>query len=454
MQKPSTARGTRDFGPQEMVKRNYVFNIIKTHFSRFGFQEIETPSIENLSTLTGKYGDEGDQLLFKILNSGDFIKDINLEDFDKGSKFLLPKISEKGLRYDLTVPFARFVSMNRNDLAFPFRRFQIQPVWRADRPQKGRYREFYQCDADIVGSDSLINESELISLFQSIFRELNLNVHLIINSRKILNGFVESMGATDKFNQFAVSLDKLEKVGLEAVKVELESNGFTVNQINFIENFVNFKGGNEDKISFLKDILKSSSIGQDGIGEVEQILNFAKLNGFANENIIFDFKLARGLSYYTGIIFEGKSTDLTFGSLVGGGRYDNLTESFGLPNMSGVGISFGIERILDVLETLNLFPNLNETSSKILFTYFDAIGQNKCLEYANILRKNNISCEIYPDVTKIKKSFEFADKKKIPFVGIIGAEEIENELITIKNMKNGTQIALSIHEISDYLSEN
>ncbi len=454
MQKPTTARGTRDFGPKEMVKRNYVFDIIRKHFRQFGFQEIETPSSENLSTLKGKYGEEGDQLLFKILNSGDYLKDISQTDFERGSKFLLPKIVEKGLRYDLTVPFARFVAMNRNELAFPFRRFQIQPVWRADRPQKGRYREFYQCDADIVGSESLINEAELVTLFQSIFKELNLNVHLIINSRKILNGIVEAIGAKEKFNQFAISLDKLEKVGLDAVKLELISNGFTANQIDFIVAIVNFQGNNSEKIAFLRNLFSDCEVGLEGLKEIENVLNCVSHNGFVNNNIIFDFKLARGLFYYTGIIFEGKASDLSFGSIVGGGRYDNLTDAFGLPNTSGVGISFGIERILDVLDTLNLIPTLEETTSKILFTYFDNLGQNKCLEFTNVLRKNNIPSEIYPDVTKIKKSFEYADKKSIPFVGIVGEEEIKNNLITLKNMVNGEQKSFSIDRLSIYLQKN
>ena len=348
MQKPSNARGTRDFGPKEMVKRNYVFSIIKKHFERFGFQNIETPSIENLSTLMGKYGDEGDQLLFKILNSGDFLKDVTPNDIELGFKNFSQKIVEKGLRYDLTVPFARFVSMNRSELAFPFKRYQIQPVWRADRPQKGRYREFYQCDADIVGSDSLVNEAELVSLFQAIFSELNLNVQLLINSRKVLTGIVDALGMMDKFSSFAIALDKLDKVGWDVVKNELSEQGFEIEKLNKLKGILEFEGSNDQKIANLKSFLADSDIGLAGLKEIEDVLSFS-----ADQiNINFDVKLARGLSYYTGLIFEGKALDLAFGSIVGGGRYDNLTSSFGLPNMSGVGISFGIERIIDFVAVI------------------------------------------------------------------------------------------------------
>lgn len=448
MQKPSNARGTRDFGPKEMVKRNYVFSIIKKHFEQFGFQNIETPSIENLSTLMGKYGDEGDQLLFKILNSGDFLKDISSNDLSSGYKILSQKIVEKGLRYDLTVPFARFVSMNRSELPFPFKRYQIQPVWRADRPQKGRYREFYQCDADIIGSDSLVNEAELISLFQAIFSELNLNAQLLINSRKVLTGLVDAFGLIDKFTSFAIALDKLDKVGWEVVKNELSDQGFEIDNLNKLKGILEFEGTNDQKIANLKLFLAHSEIGLAGLKEIEDVLFFSA----DQSNLIFDVKLARGLSYYTGLIFEGKAVDLAFGSIVGGGRYDNLTSSFGLPNMSGVGISFGIERIIDVMDTLELLPEVDSNACKVLFTYFDPEGQIKCLSLANSLRTNGISCEVYPDITKIKKSFEYADKKGIKFVAVIGSEEIKSGLISLKDMINGSQEELTLLQLTGKLS--
>ncbi len=451
MQKPSNARGTRDFGPKDMAKRNYVFDIIKKHFVEFGFQAIETPSIENLSTLTGKYGEEGDQLLFKILNSGDYLKDISSEDLTAGSRKTLAKLSEKGLRYDLTVPFARFVSMNRNELAFPFRRYQIQPVWRADRPQKGRYREFYQCDADIIGSDSLVNEAELIALFQSVFSSLSLKANLLINSRKVLMGMVDSLGLQNQFVDFAVALDKLDKVGWDAVVNELTVKGFSSQQCVAIKSMVSFQGTNQEKIAYLSTYFNDSVVGQQGLEEINSVLDLSETNGFSNDNLIFEITLARGLSYYTGLIYEGKAKDVAFGSIVGGGRYDDLTSSFGLPNMSGVGISFGIERILDVMETLDLFPTLNASASQILFTYFSVEGQKQAFTYCNILRKEGIKAEVYPDVTKIKKSFEFADKKEIPFVAVLGDDELLNNQISLKDMKNGDQQLISISQLIELL---
>lgn len=447
IQKPNNARGTRDFGPKEMALRNYVFSIIKKQFEAFGFQAIETPAMENLNVLTGKYGEEGDQLLFKILNSGDYLSKSDSTDFNAGSKVLLPKISEKGLRYDLTVPFARFVAMNRNDIAFPFRRSQIQPVWRADRPQKGRYREFYQCDADIIGSDSLVNETELIALFQSIFQALGLRTNLIINSRKILTGIVDALGAIELFIPFAVAIDKLDKVGWDAVALELQSIGFNLTQTDSLKQLFQFDGDNNAKIQLLSNFLAGNTIGQDGLTEIITVLSQSELNGFDNSNVLFDFKLARGLSYYTGLIYEGKACDLPFGSIVGGGRYDNLTEAFGLPNMSGVGISFGIERIIDVMRELNLFPEIQLSASKILMTYFDIQGQSVAIKISNQLRKASIAVEVYPDISKIKKSFEFADKKGIPFVGVIGEQEINDGTVTLKNMKNGEQQVLSISDL-------
>lgn len=447
IQKPNNARGTRDFGPKEMALRNYVFSIIKGHFEAFGFQTIETPAMENLSVLTGKYGDEGDQLLFKILNSGDYLSKVLGDPMNLGSKALLPLISEKGLRYDLTVPFARFVAMNRNEIAFPFRRSQIQPVWRADRPQKGRYREFYQCDADIIGSESLVNEAELIALFQAIFLGLGLKANLIINSRKILTGIVEAIGAADLFTSFAVAIDKLDKIGWDAVALELESNGFAATQIESLKRLFHFEGTNDEKIQLLTDFLVGNPIGLAGLAEIKSVLYLSSLNGFDNSNVFFDFKLARGLSYYTGLIYEGKASDLPFGSIVGGGRYDNLTEAFGLPNMSGVGISFGIERIIDVMRELKLFPDIQLSASKLLLTYFDEQGQSVAIRLANELRKENLAIEVYPDIAKIKKSFEFADKKGIPFVGVIGEKEIKDGTVTLKEMKNGEQRVLSISDL-------
>jgi histidyl-tRNA synthetase len=430
-----------------MAKRNYVFDIIKTHFQGFGFQAIETAAIENLATLTGKYGEEGDQLLFKILNSGDYLSKVSSSDIDAGSKSLTTKISEKGLRYDLTVPFARFVAMNRNDLAFPFRRYQIQPVWRADRPQRGRYREFYQCDADIIGSDSLVNEAELIALFQSIFTSLKLRVNLYLNSRKILAGIVDTLGESARFVSFAVALDKLDKIGWDKVAEELAQNGFSAEKVKVLKELVLFDGTNEDKIVKLTSFFGTNETGLQGLAEIKEVLSLSEPNGFSNDNLIFDYKLARGLSYYTGLIYEGKAVDLPFGSIVGGGRYDDLTSSFGLPNMSGVGISFGIERILDVMEELSLFPEISTSASAILFTYFDVDGRKAVLGMANELRKVGIPSEVYPDVAKIKKSFEFADKKKIAFVAVIGESELKEGKANVKNMKNGEQNLLSISEI-------
>jgi histidyl-tRNA synthetase len=454
IQKPNNARGTRDFGPKEMALRNYVFSIIKGHFEAFGFQSIETPAMENLSVLTGKYGDEGDQLLFKILNSGDYLSKVDVKDFELGSKSLMPKIAEKGLRYDLTVPFARFVAMNRNDIAFPFRRSQIQPVWRADRPQKGRYREFYQCDADIIGSESLVNEAELIALFQAIFSSLNLKTNLIINSRKILAGIVDTIGANNLFVSFAVAIDKLDKIGWDSVGLELEENGFSQVQIDSLQKLFSFQGDNTAKIKMLNDFFGKNVVGQQGLTEIRSVIELSSLNGYDNSNVIFDFKLARGLSYYTGLIYEGKAVDLPFGSIVGGGRYDNLTEAFGLPNMSGVGISFGIERVIDVMRELNLFPDIQLSASKLLITYFDENGQVLAVQMANELRKANIPTEVYPDIAKIKKSFEFADKKGIPFVGVIGEQEIKDNSVSLKDMKNGEQRVLSISELIQYLLVN
>jgi len=452
MSKPSNARGTRDFGPIQMAKRKYVFNIIQKHFETFGFQNIETPAIENLSVLTGKYGEEGDQLLFKILNSGDFIQGLEADQLKEGYKKITNIISEKGLRYDLTVPFARFVSMNRNDLAFPFKRYQIQPVWRADKPQKGRYREFYQCDADIVGSNSLLNETDLINLFQAVFDSLHLKANLLINSRKVLNGIMDALRKPELFTGFAVILDKLDKIGWEKVEGELIVLGFSKSDCSKLKDLILLDGTNQEKIQALTQFFDGVESGLEGVKEVESVLSYIQSNGFDNSNIVFDFTLARGLSYYTGLIYEGKAAvgDFT-SSIAGGGRYDNLTAAFGLPNMSGVGISFGIERIIDVMEELNLFPEINSSASKILLTYFDKAGQIACLEHVNKIRKAGISAEIYPEIGKIKKSFEFADKKQIPYVGVVGETELASNQINLKDMKKGEQQLLSLSDIIEKL---
>jgi histidyl-tRNA synthetase len=435
-----------------MAKRKYVFSIIQKHFETFGFQNIETPAIENLNVLTGKYGEEGDQLLFKILNSGDFTQGLDDSQLKEGFKKVTFKISEKGLRYDLTVPFARFVSMNRNDLAFPFKRYQIQPVWRADKPQKGRYREFYQCDADIVGSNSLLNEADLINLFQAVFSSLNFKANLLINSRKILNGIVDAFNKPELFTPFAVILDKLDKIGWEKVETELINTGFTSEDCNKLQKLLFINGTNQKKLNELKTFFTNVPSGTDGVKEVEEVLRFIESNGFDNNNIIFDFKLARGLSYYTGLIYEGKAAEGEFtSSIAGGGRYDNLTAAFGLPNMSGVGISFGIERIIDVMDELNLFPTVNSSASKILLTYFDEAGQLACLKYVNQIRKEGISAEVYPEIGKIKKSFEFADKKQIPFVAVIGDTELATNQLNVKDMKKGEQQLLSLSELIEKL---
>lgn len=449
MQKPSNARGTRDFGPQTMVRRNYVFDIIKKNFIQFGFENIETPAIENLSVLMGKYGEEGDQLLFKILNSGDFKKDLIAPDLDLSPEKIISKISEKGLRYDLTIPFARFVAMNRNELVFPFKRYQIQPVWRADRPQKGRYREFYQCDADIVGSNSLINEVDLINLFQSIFKDLGFKANLYINSRKILTGLAEILGYSNNFSFFAGTLDKLDKIGWEKVNEELVNAGYSAKNNDLLKEIIHFSGDNQSKITYLEDKLSTSSIGLEGLTELKFILDNLSFNQKDNSNIIFDIKLARGLSYYTGIIYEGKPAEIDFPSIVGGGRYDDLTTLFGFPDMSGVGISFGIERILDVMEILNLFKDLPKTNSQILLTYFDELGQKKALSYVNFLRDRGVKAEIYPEIAKIKKSFDYANKRNIPYVGVIGEEEIKANKINLKNMSSGEQKLISVEEFLD-----
>lgn len=447
MQKPSLPKGTRDFGPVQMARRTYILETIKATFQLFGYQQIETPAMENLSTLTGKYGDEGDQLLFKILNSGDYLKDVKSDDLEKGSGFVLNKIAEKGLRYDLTVPFARYVVMNRNELTFPFKRFQIQPVWRADRPQKGRYREFYQCDADVVGTDSLICEAEIVLMIRQVFEKLGLKDYSIkINNRKVLTGISEAIGEPGKEGPLCVAIDKLDKIGWEKVKEELSQRGFEENSIDKLAPLVSLQSDLSGKLTFLKDFLKTSEVGLKGVEELEQTFGILSQMGESFDFIDFDIMLARGLSYYTGAIFEVKVNHVSIGSVSGGGRYDNLTGVFGLSGVSGVGFSFGVDRLYDVMDELNLFPTETHTSTRLLLTYFDQQGFVYALSLLNQFRNAGIKTELYPNQTKIQKQFEFANKKQIPFVGICGEEEIKTGTISIKNMSSGDQAKLNLTE--------
>ncbi len=452
MSKPSLARGTRDFGPSVMVKRNYIFDTIKKTFQKFAFQPIETPSIENLSVLMGKYGDEGDQLLFKILNSGDFSKDLSQSDLEEGAKKLTLKISEKGLRYDLTVPFARFVVMNRNDLVMPFKRYQIQPVWRADRPQKGRYREFYQCDADVVGTDSLICEAEIVLMLQEILTNLGIQDFTIkINNRKILSGIAEVIGLKGSEVALTVAIDKLDKIGKDKVIEELLEKGFSEESIQKLEPIFSLSNSKENIFQNLRSWLKSSEIAQKGIEELEKVWNLVENFGLNTDKMQLDITLARGLSYYTGAIFEVKANGVQIGSISGGGRYDNLTGTFGMPGLSGVGISLGVDRIFDVMEELKLFPENQTVTTQILLTNFDAEAEAYSLPLLKKLRDAGINAEIYPESSKIKKQFDFANKKSIPFVAVIGSDEIQSHLLTLKDMNTGEQHKLSIDEIIEKL---
>ncbi len=455
--KPSIPKGTRDFGPAEMQKRQYILNIIRKNFELFGYQPIETPSMENITTLTGKYGEEGDQLIFKILNSRiheSKNKELLKKEFDLSLEASRNSedLTEKALRYDLTVPFARYVVMNQHQLTFPFKRYQIQPVWRADRPQKGRYREFYQCDADVIGSDSLINELDLISLMDRSFKELNVPVVLKFNNRKILTALAAVINEPSKIIDITVAIDKLDKVGKDGVNKELTEKGISSKAIETLQPLLDFKGNNKEKVEVLRKLVGANEEGKKGIEEIEYLLN--------NSNVLFatielDITLARGLNYYTGTIFEVKANAGTFTpSILGGGRYDDLTGIFGLKNMSGIGISFGIDRIYDVMEELNVFPaSVSKVSStKLLFTHFDLETQKHCLQLAKALRDKNISCEIYPEVTKkLGKQFEYADKKNIPFVCTVGGDEMTSKLYAFKNMTSGEQKKLSIEQIIEEL---
>jgi histidyl-tRNA synthetase len=451
-QKPSVPKGVRDFGPAQMARRNYLLDTIKDVFKKYGFMPIETPAMENLTTLTGKYGDEGDQLLFKILNSGDFLSKADLADYQSGAKELSKKITEKGLKYDLTVPFARYVVMNQNEITFPFKRYQIQPVWRADRPQKGRYREFYQCDADVVGTDSLVCEAELMAMVGEIFGKLKLTEYRIsISSRKVLEGFAEVVGSADKFTAFCIILDKLDKIGLEKMLTEMASIGLSTPQLNKLTSMLSIEGSNESKIKALKEIFSESPVGLQGLEELENTLSYMANLCAPDDKLYFDLTLARGLSYYTGIIYEVKPTSVQMGTISAGGRYDNLTGVFGLPGVSGVGISFGIDRIYEVIDELNLFPENQLAGTKVMITNFDNESLKHALGLASRLRKKDIKCEVYPEAAKMKKQLNYADKKNIAFVIMVGSEEIESEIYGIKEMKTGEQSKKTLLQLFDFL---
>jgi histidyl-tRNA synthetase len=447
----NVVKGTRDFLPEQMNKRNYIFNTIKKVYQLHGFSQIETPALENLSTLMGKYGEEGDRLIYKVLNSGNFLEKIDLNK-ELDYKKVTNKISEKGLRYDLTVPFARFIVNNRNSITFPFKRYQIQPVWRADRPQKGRYREFYQCDADIIGSHSLLNEVELCEIIDEVFSLLGLKIELKINNRKILAAIAELIGKPDKIVDITIAIDKLEKIGYDKVIEELLERGLTSEDIEKINPILNLKGSIDEKIFSLKKLFSDSQIGQNGISELEEVFQNVKLLNLSLD-LDFDITLARGLNYYTGAIFEVKCKDVKMGSIVGGGRYDNLTGIFGMPDVSGVGISFGADRIYDCLEELNLFPDQISASTTIIFVNFGAKESKQCLQYAKILRSKGIKTEIYPEEVKLQKQMKYANDKKIPFVALLGEKEIDEGVIVLKNMISGEQTSLTVEQIIDLLSK-
>jgi histidyl-tRNA synthetase len=448
-QKPGIPKGTRDFSPEVMVKRNYIFNTIKEVFQRCGYLPIETPAMENLSTLMGKYGEEGDKLLFKILNSGDFLKKANDQLLqEKNSNKLVNQISEKGLRYDLTVPFARFVVQHQNDIAFPFKRYQIQPVWRADRPQKGRYREFYQCDVDVVGSNSLLNEVELIQIVDEVFGKLKINVVLKLNNRKVLAGIAEKIGALDKIVDITVAIDKLDKIGLENVNNELAGKGLSQEAIDTLQPIILLEGNNADKLSKLKDVLKDSETGMTGISELEQVFSMVDVLNL-DLYVELDLTLARGLNYYTGAIFEVKAKDVEIGSITGGGRYDDLTGIFGLKDVSGVGISFGADRIYDVMNQLELFPDHTDASVQLLFVNFGAKEQLHCLKLLSEIRKAGVNAELYPDSVKLKKQMTYANKKQVPFVAMVGETEMAEGVINLKNMISGEQEKVTVERLID-----
>ncbi|WP_256011075.1 histidine--tRNA ligase [Desertivirga xinjiangensis] len=461
--KPSVPKGTRDFSPVEMVKRNYIFDTIKSVFRKFGYQEIQTPCMENLDTLTGKYGDEGDKLIFKILNSGDFWKEAEskkekVAGLEFNSKTLLPILSEKALRYDLTVPFARYVVMHQNEISLPFRRFQVQPVWRADRPQKGRYREFYQCDADVVGSESLLNEAEFVLLYDEALSKLGLKDFTIkINNRKILSGIAEIIGKPELIVEMTVAIDKLDKIGFDGIVKELLDRGFTDADIEKLKPVILLEGSNEQKLADLKSVLETSVTGLKGIEEIETIFkyvsNLTSQSSALNARVELDITLARGLNYYTGAIFEVKTNEVAMGSIGGGGRYDDLTGMFGLKGLTGAGISFGADRIYDVLEELNLFPASTEETTKVLISNFDADAELYALPVLQQMRTNGIAAELYPSSAKLKKQMSYADNKKIPFVVLIGSDEMNSGELTLKDMRSGDQQKLQLGELIERIKQ-
>jgi histidyl-tRNA synthetase len=449
-QKPSIPKGTRDFGPQETIRRNYIFDTIRKVFHRYGYQPIETPAMENLSTLLGKYGDEGDKLLFRILNSGDFLSDVSQRDNFPASSELLPFVSEKGLRYDLTVPFARFVVQNRNDLVFPFKRYQIQPVWRADRPQKGRYREFFQCDADVIGSDSLLNEAELVMMVSDVFRALNIKVLVKMNNRKILAGLAEYIGYPSALIDITVAIDKLDKIGLEAVNQELISRGIPENAVAKLQPVLLFQGASSEKLDLLEQLIASNESGRKGIEEVKELFALLLAMKPALEYEL-DLTLARGLNYYTGAIFEVKALDVHMGSICGGGRYDDLTGVFGMPGVSGVGISFGADRIYDVMMEQQLFPKATSESTFVMFVNFGPSETAYCLNALLECRANGLNAELYPDRDKMKKQFSYADQKQIPWVVLAGESEMAQNAFTLRNMTDGSQQLINYQELTSKL---
>jgi len=467
--KPSTPKGTRDFSPTEMVRRNYIFDTIRTVFQRYGYSPIETPAMENMETLMGKYGEEGDRLIFKILDSGnytseeffkavDYVNRIPLDELKK-REVEIPKItsqiSEKALRYDLTVPFARYVVQHQNEITFPFKRYQMQPVWRADRPQKGRYREFYQCDADVIGSNSLLNEVELVQLIDEVFAKLDIAVTIKINNRKVLSGIAEVIGEQEKIVDITVAIDKLDKIGVDGVTKELQEKGISTQAIQKLQPLITFKGDKTEKLNLLKQLLENSEIGKKGIEELEVIFNTISNLEPRTSNLELDITLARGLNYYTGAIFEIKANEGTLtSSICGGGRYDDLTGIFGLPNVSGVGISFGIDRIFDVLTELNKFDQIDDSkyTTKLMFAHFGEAEQTYCLPLLVQVRANGINAELYPDVVKIKKQFDYANKKQIPFVVVVGGDEMQTGILAFKNMLTGEQKKLSINYIINHLT--
>ena len=449
--KPSIPKGTRDFGPEEMAKRNYIFNTIREVYALYGFQQIETPAMETLHTLMGKYGDEGDRLLFKVLNSGDYFKGITDEELmERDTLHLQTKLCEKGLRYDLTVPFARYVVMHREELQLPFKRYQIQPVWRADRPQKGRYREFYQCDADVVGSESLLNEVELMQIVDTVFSRLGVRVCIKINNRKILSGIAEVIGEADKIVDITVAIDKLEKIGLDNVNEELRKDGISEEAINKLQPIISLSGTNDEKLNVIRDVLKDSETGLKGVKETQFILDTLKATGLDNK-IELELTLARGLNYYTGAIFEVKALDTLMGSITGGGRYDNLTGIFGMPGLSGVGISFGADRIYDVLNALNLYPEEAVSATQLLFINFGEKETAYCLPIAKAAREAGVRTEVYPDCAKMKKQMNYANAKHVAFVALAGENEIAQGKITLKNMLTGEQKLITPRELLNEL---